>query len=386
MSVEEAIVELLKVHNRVILPNFGAFLVAKDDPEDKSYVLFNSFLSFNDGLLIDYLIEKNGVDNIVATDFVSEYVFKLKAILNEEKLYKFNYLGSFDFEESGSMRFRYNPNTGRTPQKPASHAKVAAKVVEKKEISKEPEEKVVQAPILSSPITTTSSAKEDKPKDNKSNDDLLNFDSSTPPTVVVEASPRNAGSGSNELSDAKFELIEEKPTLHKKSEPSDKPWEPVESNTKRTVIFIGLFAVTLAIIGYLFLVYFPNKQEEEMRKIAMEREAKSQVIFKKQQEDSIAIIKTRELAIADSIRISDESKVTMANGYHIIIGAFADERNADKLVAKLKSDNFPMAQKIVGKNRFLVSAESCSDVALATKRLQVVTQTLGADGWIYKVK
>ena len=78
--MEKFILELIKENNRVIIPNFGAFIISK---ENGLSILFNNFLSFNDGLLVNYIAEKKGIDTIVATDQVFEYVDKLKKQLDE---------------------------------------------------------------------------------------------------------------------------------------------------------------------------------------------------------------------------------------------------------------------------------------------------------------
>lgn len=377
MSVEETILELLKVHNRVILPGFGAFLVAKDESDDKPYVLFNSFLSFNDGLLIDYLAEKSGIDSIAGTDTVAEYVFQLKAKLHEEKIYKFNSLGSFDFDENGSMRFRYNPNTGKIP--PKGHAKPVSKAAATPKIEVKKEIEIAPAPPLKS-----------EPLEKE---ELLTFDtSSTPANVIVEAVTNF--SPAKELSDAKFELVDEKRVASisssKDETPNIAPEVPLSeagNGKKRLAVIIGfLLIVVIAALAYAFLIYLPKQHEEQARKVAMEKEAKRQTILK-HQSDSIAVVKARELALADSIQLAEETvQKQMSGGYHIIVGAFSEEANADKLIVKIKAANFPMAQKIADKNRFLVSVEACVDAKVASKRLQIVSSSLSMEGWIYKSK
>ncbi len=55
--MEQYLLELIKNNNRVIVPNFGAFIVSRDAG---TTVLFNNFLSFNDGLLINHVSKKEG--------------------------------------------------------------------------------------------------------------------------------------------------------------------------------------------------------------------------------------------------------------------------------------------------------------------------------------
>ena len=101
--MEKYISELIKENNRVIIPNFGAFIISK---ENGISILFNNFLSFNDGLLVNYVAEQKGIDTIVATDQVFNYVDSLKKELDEKGIYSIDKLGVFKKDENGILRFQ----------------------------------------------------------------------------------------------------------------------------------------------------------------------------------------------------------------------------------------------------------------------------------------
>ena len=42
------------------------------------------------------------------------------------------------------------------------------------------------------------------------------------------------------------------------------------------------------------------------------------------------------------------------------------------MILKVKESNFPQVKKLVNKNRFMVSVESCANLEVAKKRVQVV--------------
>lgn len=390
MSVEEAILELLKVHNRVIVPGFGAFLVAKDDVDSKPYVLFNGFLSFNDGLLVDYLAEKNSIDTIVSSDNIAEYVYSLKHSLQEEKIYKFNLLGTFDFEESGSMRFRYNPNVGRTPQKPTAHAKPAVK----KEESKKEEKSVVKEEIKTSKDLLEVKSESSKPAvEPVLKDSFLELDkNNVAPDVIIEPEVSSSKKERETLTKSTFEL-DEGQSKAKPNKVIDSAPSPLEvdiearNKRKRKVVYISLIVIPLLVgIGYLLFSYLPAKRAEDARKIAMEMEAKKQKALRIQA-DSIAQIKERELALADSLRIADESRAKLTgSGYHVIVGAFVEEANADKMVERLKKSSFPSVQKLTYKSRFLVSVDAALDKEEAVKRMQKISGSGELDCWLHQVK
>ena len=100
--MENYILSLIKENNRVIVPNFGAFIVAK---ENGFSVLFNNFLSFNDGLLVDYIVEKEDISREDAEKKVDEYVKKLKQDLDDNGSYTIPGLGTFTKDATGILRF-----------------------------------------------------------------------------------------------------------------------------------------------------------------------------------------------------------------------------------------------------------------------------------------
>ncbi len=396
MSAEEAILELLKVHNRVIVPGFGAFLVAKDDSAEKPYVLFNGFLSFNDGLLVDYLAEKNGVDALVAADYSTEYVYKIKTALQEEKIYKFNSLGTFDFDESGVMRFRYNPNIGKMPQKPGAHyAKPTPKAELKKDVKteKKPEVKVEtkkEETPKSIDEKVELKAELEKPTLSPS-DDLLNIDNSSSPSVIIDATPSISNSINADVKKSSFELDEDKEPITKEkvkkvekvekkvSDPSD--YSSTSSKGRAVFIITSILILLLLIGGYFYFYYLPQKAQALALQQEMEQAVKLKQERIKFQSDSLAAIKAHELALADSLSKIEEQAIK--SGYSLIIGAFAEEKNANNLLAKVR-DRFPKAQIISYRNRFLVSVDAFTSKSEAEIQLGNVVKSLETDCWIHR--
>ncbi len=88
--------ELLEKHNRVIIPDFGAFLV-KDTGDIRSLanISFSPFLRYNDGLVEAFLSEKDGLTKAEATNQVKEYVDSLKAQLDKGVQVELPKLGYF---------------------------------------------------------------------------------------------------------------------------------------------------------------------------------------------------------------------------------------------------------------------------------------------------
>ena len=101
------IIQLIRSNNRVIIPDFGAFIVKQGATKSIS---FNEFLKFNDGLLINFVAEKDQTDRIVARKKVNDYVQKITKELEEKGKYAINGMGTLikkekkiEFEQDGKF-------------------------------------------------------------------------------------------------------------------------------------------------------------------------------------------------------------------------------------------------------------------------------------------
>jgi nucleoid DNA-binding protein len=90
--MENYLLELIRENNRIIIPNFGAFIVSREKEQN---ILFNSFLSFNDGLLISHICAVEGVDSATAARKVDNYVAQVNSTLDEKGFYEIEGIGRF---------------------------------------------------------------------------------------------------------------------------------------------------------------------------------------------------------------------------------------------------------------------------------------------------
>ncbi len=103
--MEQHILELIKSNNRIIIPGFGAFLIARE----KGYtVLFNNFLNFNDGLLAEYVAKKESVTTEQANALIEQYVARIKETLLTMGTYSIPQLGTFTSDANGNFHFEQN--------------------------------------------------------------------------------------------------------------------------------------------------------------------------------------------------------------------------------------------------------------------------------------
>jgi nucleoid DNA-binding protein/cell division protein FtsN len=100
--MEKYILSLLKENSRVIIPEFGAFIIRQQNPPE---IAFNSLLTFNDGILVEYLSHNAGIPYLEASAKISDYVEKLNTELKLHNRLSFNEIGWIWLDESGEKQF-----------------------------------------------------------------------------------------------------------------------------------------------------------------------------------------------------------------------------------------------------------------------------------------
>jgi cell division septation protein DedD len=100
--MEKYILNLLKENSRVIIPEFGAFIIRQQNPPE---IAFNSLLTFNDGILTEYVSHNSGISFLEAQVKVADYVEKLNADLKIHNRLSFNEIGWVWLDESGDKQF-----------------------------------------------------------------------------------------------------------------------------------------------------------------------------------------------------------------------------------------------------------------------------------------
>lgn len=99
--------ELIQQNTRIILPNFGAFLVK--DGGDKGFVptnvSFSPFLRYNDGMMEVYVAKSKGISKEEASKIVFNFVENIKNELLEKGVFELDGLGYLNRDQRGSLTF-----------------------------------------------------------------------------------------------------------------------------------------------------------------------------------------------------------------------------------------------------------------------------------------
>ncbi len=116
MNIEESVQDLLMMHDCVIIPQFGAFV---SDYETASFsmgsttrflppskkLIFNSKLTYNDGLLFNHISKTYNLSFNDAAGYVQKYIWNLELSLKQNKNAQFGVLGQFTMPKAGVIAF-----------------------------------------------------------------------------------------------------------------------------------------------------------------------------------------------------------------------------------------------------------------------------------------
>lgn len=352
--MEKYILQLIQKNNRVIVPNYGAFIVSRDAG---TTVLFNNFLSFNDGLLVNHVSHETGVSNEEALAKISEYVAHVKQKLEAHDEYTIAGLGKFTRDKSGILRFSQSPEVAELfANEPPAEA----------EKNEEPGLLDIDsnAPEVAETDPETIYAEEPEPSKPYSKDEpLLTLDG-------VEKKPDQS---------------DQEPTTESVAEPygglppttglDAPPLTPVASRRKTIlppwaialIILIPIIIVAL----YFFLWNSSNNDNQVTRTAPVEDTVKQAIKTENSPGDSNEIISTEpgttpstttgsEKALTGKAPSTDASKkgskvIAKTKPYHIIVGSFQIEANALKKAKSMNARGYKEASHFPNNGMHVVS-------------------------------
>ena len=386
--MDKYIIELLDTNTRVIIPDFGAFIIKQKEPR---LIVFNEFLRYNDGLLIDYVAKSENIDKEVAKKKVIEYVDKAGKNLTDNNEHSISGLGTLIKESTGKITFEEISEAGKKVSKKKEPRKVTEAKEEKiDEIKKETTDKVDEAKEVSKPPPPKPQAEKEISK--------------APPKEPVEKkiTPSIA------QEQAKKEIItkkKEEPKERVKEEHKLRPagYQKTEirkkkkSNSQIIVWIILILIINAAIISwFVFNDEIRSLFESKPRDISiMEEEATEQDVEVVDEQEGAAVAEEEDIEeISTDIQqqitrepeaapeIEEESISYSEKRYYIVAGCFRDDRNADALVRKLKQKGYD-AEKF-GKigNLHAVSYSSFIDRAEAQSQLRRIREEEEQEAWL----
>src|SRR5690606_11730053 len=100
--MDKYIQALIALNKSVILPGFGSLSLTN---EETGEIMFNEYLTFNDGKLESHIAEQEGIDKQDAANMISKYVRDLELLLNKGETYDIFQFGRFIKKSDGSFDF-----------------------------------------------------------------------------------------------------------------------------------------------------------------------------------------------------------------------------------------------------------------------------------------
>jgi nucleoid DNA-binding protein len=163
--LNDYIKELIASNNRVIIPNFGAFLLRatsknknkKELSEKIQDIYFSPFLKFNDELLVNHIIKKENTNQKEAMDKIGDYVKGIENSVKKDGVYKIEGLGEFYQDDQGKIQFKVASDEAKEEEKPKTVSSSAKKTTQAKKSS------TVNEKAAGKKKETTSSEKKEEP-------------------------------------------------------------------------------------------------------------------------------------------------------------------------------------------------------------------------------
>ncbi len=395
------ILELLNNNERVIIPDFGAFMKKKDT----DVIYFNEYLKFNDGLLLDFLTEKENIEKPVAEQKIKDFVELINKQIETEKKFIFEGIGYIVKDEKGKLNFTQDTKaTEKTTKKKAEKQKETKNRKKSEEPAKESKKEKTEK---------TEKKKDPKPVDNKKEKEVEKQTDKKKQDIVSTSKEKKENKKEVKEKTQKDEKKEPKPEKEEPKQKQEKKSEDKQKKTKKPVKdkkqkkskwWLWLIIIIVLIIGggYGFaflkpdiackfvklpLIKCENKKKDNTTKTKNRNKPGHKTIQETtdtattpepdtltnygtdtttiENIDSLSTTEIENTPQTEEIKEEDiiEEETTKqeenpvveepvvetfnASGkkYYVIAGCFENENNADKMVNKLRNEGYANAQK-----------------------------------------
>ena len=411
--------ELLNTNARVIIPDFGAFIIKQKNPR---LVVFNEFLRYNDGFLIDYISASDKIEKSTAKAKVNRFVEEINQTLARGEEFKIEGLGTLARDDTGKLTFSEkitaSPESQQKAKKSTTTKDVSAKATpdtrpeQKKadEVKQGKEEKEEKAPKEGAAVKREPAEKKKEPAEEKKEQTEEKKSKEEEPVEITFEKEDIKPSGTREETKPKEKKISVTPikTAETREEPKkatqtayavNKPAEKRtrKRNSKQIVIWVLLIVFVNAAIVAWFLfndqitgIFKRDKLKQYEMTTDTEAEQESPAVEQVYEPDVATETQTGTDLPQEIEQETETPAVAPATQpvmhdrkeYYIVAGCFREESNADQLVTDLRNKGF-QAEKF-GKigNLHAVSFSSFTDKSAALEELKKIRNTEQEGAWI----
>ncbi len=438
--MEKYLISLLDLNKRIIIPDLGAFIVRQNENKE---LVFNDLLSFNDGMLTDYIIQSDKLSKSEAQNRIKQFVDKVIQTLNEGKAFKLDKLGTLNMNDSNRIEFSMSDSTPDIEKSVAKEtlSENAEELVEKETTVEKPDTDTAidsqkeEPSVPAEDETTTPPA--DEISDTVSSGDeegfvLTDDDADVDIDATQEVTPLKPDSEEppfqidDENEPEKETIVAEVPEKPEKPEEPEKtvvaevpeePEEPVVKEPEKTpeykvvssetdsspfsaysqtrqskkkawpwiVSTIALIVLLLAAGWFLF----PEKADKLLGKKISESIDQFPVPADEETydktEDIIAEpVSTQEEQQVEVTEIKDPTPATQpaSKKYYVVAGCFAELKNAQNYMHRLQDQGHSASVFGKHKNLHAVCFNSHADKQHAVEELYRIRNSFDSNAWI----
>ncbi|MBN2272940.1 MAG: SPOR domain-containing protein [Bacteroidales bacterium] len=404
--MEKHILNLLNTNLRVIIPDFGAFIIRQKEP---LVLVFNEFLRYNDGLLIDFIAKNENIEKEMARHQVAEFTENLVKALESGKDVKLEGIGTL--RKAGDEKIEFIQAGKDIPKR------AAKKVQEKKDVESSADEPVSQEEKTEASVKAKPPA---SPKTGQEKKEIAQ-------PAKEEAGPEPVKASASETGKAEAKPSESKSASDDKDKrPGVKPEEvvrprPVESaplrqtvsgtpvakppasrekkNKKNQLIWIILIIIVVLLINVWFIFNSQIKSffgahnlskpvpdtlgriidtDTAVEEAPVLTDSVSE--FQELQEDDFY----SEGSVEDKASVVVPAGSTISGGkkYYIVAGCFRDEVNADEMVKELKKKGYNAMKFGTIGNLHAVSYASFTDKEKALQEMERIRREVAPEAWM----
>jgi nucleoid DNA-binding protein len=403
--MEKYIFQILESNSRVIVPEFGAFIVKQRSPLT---IVFNEFLQYNDGMLVDTISKGEGITRDEAKAKIDAFVKKITIALDKGSEFTIEGLGILVKNSTGKISLV--DEAGYIPKKQSST------VVKEKETSKKAEtteDKIAAPERKAEPETKVEPDKSAEPKKSES---ISSSEKALEKPVEKTAEPsptakenKVSAKASEEKSKDEAPKSEQKiiPEEAVKKEPPQSVRKP-ESGTETTKYVVTdetrkrsankkrnnvvLWVIIILVINAGIVAYFYStghldglfRAQSDLEELMPVEEEENDLYtdtapaMDPMIEEQVTPVPTTP----ERILVPRGQTSITGTRYYIVAGVFSVESNANRLVEELLDEGYD-AEKF-GKigNMHAVSYGVWSSRAEANKNLNKIRQERNAEAWI----
>jgi nucleoid DNA-binding protein len=402
--MEKHIQYLLNTNLRIIIPDFGAFIIRQKEP---LIIVFNELLRYNDGLLIDYIARHENIEKDMAKHQVTEYTENLVKTLESGKEVKLEGIGTL--RKTGEDKIEFVQAGKDVPKR-------SAKKATEKKTNAIPSDNTVTFEIIAEDTgTAAKTANEIKsrkglkqsekpqkaetlPKATKGPEKMAQVTEKKPQkdkVVPVEPVEAQAAQPIKEVPVQKAETpVPKQPVARPATVVPPVTQVPDKTKRRQQIMWILIVVAAIALINVWVIFHtqirtlFGGKLVADTLGLQVERDTMTKQAAVADSLYAPQELPDDNLSTAGSAKIEEKPVETVnlpvagEKRYYIVAGCFGDEDNADAMVQKLIKKGF-QAQKY-GKrgNLHCVSYSSFTDRDKAITELEKIRKEEDPDAWL----